>query len=294
MKMRLFALLLTVVVLVSAANAEEFFFESDGVPIRYVIEGEGEPLVLIHGFTASVEANWKGPGIFAPLAAEYKVIALDCRGHGKSGKPRERDAYGAQMAKDVVNLLDHLEIEQAHIAGYSMGGIITLNILINYPERCLSAIVGGAGWNDPEAGGIELADAIAESLEQGEGLKALIVGLTPAGRPVPSDEQIKAMSALILGANDPLTLAAVARGFRGLEVTREQIERNAVPTLGIVGSLDPLLASAEAMRANMPNVQGLVILENGDHMTALGNPNFPTAMLEFLRAHSPALEAAGR
>lgn len=270
------------------ASAQDQYFDSDGVQIRYVIEGEGEPLVLIHGFTASIETNWKLPGIFAPLAKEYKVIALDCRGHGKSGKPHDRSEYGAKMSKDVANLLDHLDIEEAHIAGYSMGGMITLHFLINYPDRCTSAIVGGMGWNDPATGGLEASNAIAESLEKGEGLKPLILAIHPEDEPLPSDEEINAMSAMILAANDAKALAAVAWGFSGLAVTKDQLSKNTVPTLAVVGEIDPLRAAAEAMEANMPNVEKLVLVPGGDHITAMANPVLTQAMLDFLAEHAPA------
>ena len=54
--------------------------------------------------------------------AGYRVIALDCRGHGQSGKPQDPGQYGLEMVRDVVRLLDHLNVERAHVVGYAMGG----------------------------------------------------------------------------------------------------------------------------------------------------------------------------
>src|SRR5262245_29583001 len=101
-------------------RAEDRFFESNGVRIRYTVQGKGEPVLLIHGFTANVERQWGLPGIIKRLAKDYQVSALDNRGHGKSGKPHDPKRYGAEMAEDAIRLLDHLKIKKAHVVGYSM------------------------------------------------------------------------------------------------------------------------------------------------------------------------------
>jgi pimeloyl-ACP methyl ester carboxylesterase len=61
---------------------EDRFFTSQGVRIRYVDVGRGEPVVLVHGFSSSLEANWGNLGIIEKLSKDFRVIALDCRGHG--------------------------------------------------------------------------------------------------------------------------------------------------------------------------------------------------------------------
>lgn len=129
-----------------AAGGASEFFEVDGVKLHYLIQGKGEPVVLIHGLHASAQRNWVLPGVFGDLAAHYQVIAPDMPGHGKSDRPTDDDAYGTQMADDVVALLDHLKIDKAHIAGYSMGGMVTVKLMARHPERVRSALVGGMGW----------------------------------------------------------------------------------------------------------------------------------------------------
>src|SRR5450759_5091011 len=124
----------------AGANAEDFV--SKGVKLRYVVEGQGPPVVLIHGLTLDVESQWADPGIIKVLTPDYRVIAMDCRGHGKSGKPHEAAAYGIEMVEDVCRLLDHLKIKKAHIVGYSSGGSIALKLLMTHPERCASVILG--------------------------------------------------------------------------------------------------------------------------------------------------------
>jgi alpha-beta hydrolase superfamily lysophospholipase len=94
-------------------------FDSKGVAIQYTVEGSGEPVVLIHGLYANANLNWRAPGIIRMLATNHQVIAMDVRGHAGSGKPETADAYGVEMAEDIIRLLDHLKIEKAHIIGDS-------------------------------------------------------------------------------------------------------------------------------------------------------------------------------
>jgi pimeloyl-ACP methyl ester carboxylesterase len=136
-------LLLLLVASSSHAFSEDGFFDSNGVKIRYVEEGQGEPVLLIHGFTADLERQWVSPGLFAILAKSYRTIAYDNRGHGKSGKPHDPMQYGSEMVKDAVRLLDHLEVKRAHVIGYSMGASIVNKLLVAHPDRLLSATLGG-------------------------------------------------------------------------------------------------------------------------------------------------------
>ena len=121
------------------------YFDSDGVQIYFEEHGKGEPVVLVHGFASRAEHNW-GAGWFDPLAQHYRVVALDCRGHGKSGKPHDSAAYaGETMGDDVIRLMDHLGIKRTLIMGYSMGGRIVTGLLMLHPERLRAAVLGGIG-----------------------------------------------------------------------------------------------------------------------------------------------------
>ncbi len=265
----------------SAMDLEEGTFDSDGTTIRYITKGQGDPIVLIHGFTASAEANWVLPGIFDKLAEEFQVIAIDNRGHGKSDKPHDPAQYGVAMVEDVINLLDHLEIEQAHIAGYSMGGFITMKLLAASPERFLSAIVGGAGWSrasDDRSVMIELA----ESLEQGRGAAPLLRALQPTDGDPLTPEQIEMTSNMILSMNDPLALAATIRGMSELTVREQQLEANEVPTLAVIGSRDPLKEGVDAMTGVMSELR-VEVLDGADHMSALMDPQHSSAFVEAVR-----------
>ena len=130
----------------SMAAAESQFFDAKGVKIHYLVEGTGEPVVLIHGLDSSAHLNWEAPGVMDALAVDHRVIALDLPGYGESDKPNDPSAYGQAWIEDVILLLDHLKIEKAHIVGYSMGGMVALKLFAEHPDRVLSGTLGGMGW----------------------------------------------------------------------------------------------------------------------------------------------------
>jgi pimeloyl-ACP methyl ester carboxylesterase len=269
----------------SKVESKQGSFDSDGVKLVYVEAGEGEPVILIHGFTASAAMNWISPGIFDELAKKYHVIAIDNRGHGRSGKPHDPQAYGVNMVEDVRRLLDHLKIEKAHLVGYSMGGFISNKFLAEHPERVLSVTLGGAGWSNEQDSTLSLLDELADSLEQGKGIAPLILRLTPEGQPKPTEEQMKAMSSVVMLMNDPKALAAVARGMKGLAITEDQIKANKMPVLALIGEIDPLKEGVDALEGVMPNLE-VVVIEKADHMTAFADPVFIESLQKFLSEHS--------
>ncbi len=285
--------LLLVAPSMASAQEKSQFFLSDGVKISFVEKGEGEPVVLIHGFAASYQLNWGMPGIIDALAKNYHVIALDNRGHGGSGKPHEIDKYGVNMVDDIVRLLDHLKIEKAHIVGYSMGGFITTKLVTTHPDRIASAVIGAAGWHENAEERMELLDAIGDSLDAGTGIAPLMKALTPAGQPAPSDEQLKTTNTMLMLMNDPKALAAAIRGMRNLNVTRGELEANKVPALSVIGSLDPLKDGVDEMEGVMANLK-VVVIDGTDHMSAVNSPKLLGSIQEHLKAHSfaPATAAA--
>jgi len=134
------------------AAREDKFVDSAGVKIHYIDVGRGDPVILIHGFSSSLDANWGALGIIDKLAADFRVVALDVRGHGKSDKPHDPASYGMAVVDDVTRLMDHLSIRKAHIVGYSMGGAITGKFVVEHPDRVISAVFGGSaprmGWTE--------------------------------------------------------------------------------------------------------------------------------------------------
>jgi len=96
--MKALSVWLILVALPAAAAAQDRFFDSNGVQIRYIDHGSGEPVVLVHGLIGNIEWSWGDIGIITNLSKDHHVIAFDVRGHGKSGKPYGADAYGQQMS----------------------------------------------------------------------------------------------------------------------------------------------------------------------------------------------------
>jgi pimeloyl-ACP methyl ester carboxylesterase len=263
------------------------FLNADGVRIHYTDEGQGEPVVLIHGYGADADNNWRVPGVNRALRKHFRVIAFDNRGHGLSEKPHEANLYGTEFVKDVVRLLDHLQIEKAHVVGYSMGGFITLKLIAMFPERLLTAAPCGAGWYLPFHEKAGLLDVIANSLEQGHGFWPLLIEINTIGRK-PNRIALGVVNALMTHFNDVKAMACVMRAFMQLAVTEEELRANTVPTLSIVGTRDPLREGVDNMLGVMANHRA-VYIDGGDHVTAMSNPRFVTALTEFLKAHpSPA------
>jgi pimeloyl-ACP methyl ester carboxylesterase len=158
----------------------------------------------------------------------------------------------------------------------------------------ICAVVGGAGWSQADDNKAVLEE-VAKSLEAGTGILPLMKALTPAGQPVPSDEQLKARNQLIMANNDPLALAACIRGMRNLEITKQQLEENKVPVLAIIGQKDPLKVGVDKMTGVLSNLKVLVVA-GGDHMSTFQSPKFIQAVNEFLSEHAkhPATAAVGR
>ena len=279
--MRTSALFMFSVVALTSVQASADTFESDGVDIYYTVRGSGEPVVLIHGFLATAEM-FDASGVMDALADEYEAIALDNRGHGASGKPRDAAAYGEHMVTDVINLLDHLGIEKANILGYSMGGMVTQALAIRYPERVIKAVIGGAGGSS----GSDTAwvDALIASLDSGNGIGPLMVALTASGQPLPTSEQIAAANEQVFATNDPQVVAAVVRGFPELlDVTEAELRENEIPLLYLVGGLDRMKEGVDSIRTIAGNAQFKTV-PDADHFTAFANPLFLQYAEEFLKA----------
>ncbi len=138
--------LLLVIATAWAEPVSSHFTTSDGVQIHYLTQGEsGSPVILVHGFTSSARGNWFNQGIVQHLVDNHQVIAIDMRNHGDSDTVNEGEPG---IVRDVLELMDHLQIDRAHMHGYSMGGYTTLAVLAVAPERLITASVGGAGVGD--------------------------------------------------------------------------------------------------------------------------------------------------
>jgi len=262
-------------------HAEDFFFDSGGVKIHYIVEGKGEPVILVHGFAANIQANWAP--VIKGLSDSYRVIALDNRGHGQSEKPHGDDYYGLKMTADVIHLMDHLKIKRAHVVGYSMGGFMVGKLVTEHPERFITATMGGAGWSKPEADQSGL-ETLAKSLEDGKGIGPLMVFLTPKGQPPPTPEAIEATNKMFMTSNDALALAGVSRGMSQFAVSEAKLRANKVPILDLIGEVDPLKDGVDQFDGVFANLK-VVVIPKANHMTAFLSPLFVTTLKSFLAEH---------
>ena len=229
---------------VAADPTHGYFVASGGVKIHYMVEGRGTPVVLIHGYTGSAQGNWFSNGVAAALVKNHRVIAIDVRGHGLSDKPREASSYGEHLWRDVLELMDHLDVEKAHVHGYSMGGAITTQLLIHAPERFITAAYGGSGVRevDPE----RLAEVPAD--RQGSDPREAQASGTLRASPTRDGEALA------------LVRSTWIEAFSGqIDLTRIR-----VPVLAINGSLDqqvPAVENLAAIRAALANNTDATVLE---------------------------------
>ena len=243
-------------------------FHNGAVEIAYLDEGEGEPIVLVHGFASSKNVNWVYPTWVSELKKHGKrVIALDHRGHGESSKLYDPEDYHiGTMAGDVRALMAHLKIERADMMGYSMGARITALIAEKNPELLRSAIIAGLGIGLINGGGP--GENVARALEA----PSIDDVTDPVGRTFRTfADQTR---------SDRLALAACMRGSRRL-MTREEAAKITLPTLIAVGTTDEIAGSARELQQVIHGSEVLDI-PNRDHMRAVGDKVYKEGVLDFL------------
>ncbi|MDE2377568.1 alpha/beta hydrolase [Bradyrhizobium sp.] len=244
-------------------------FHNGAVQIAYLDVGEGDPIILVHGFASSKNVNWVYPTWVSDLRkAGRRVIALDNRGHGESSKLYDPAQYSIPaMAGDVLALMDHLGIPQADVMGYSMGGRMTAWLAVNEPQRLRSAILGGIGIGGLIEG-TGPGEAVAKALEA----PSLDDVTDPVGRTFRAfADQTR---------SDRRALAACLRGTRDL-MRREEAARIDVPVLIAVGTADDVAGSARALGDVIPGSEVLDI-PNRDHMRAVGDKVYKSGVIDFL------------
>ena len=243
-------------------------FSAGPVELAYIDEGDGEPVVLVHGFASSKEVNWVNPGWVATLTrAGRRAIAFDNRGHGASTKLYDPALYHTElMADDIRALLDHLGLARADVMGYSMGARNTAFLALKNGDRVRSAILGGLGIHLVEGAG--LPQSIAEALEA----PSVDAVTNPQGRMFRAfADQTK---------SDRRALAACVRGSRQ-SLSRSDAARIDVPVLIAVGTKDPIAGSPHELAALIPGSRALDI-PGRDHMLSVGDRVFKESVLTFL------------
>jgi pimeloyl-ACP methyl ester carboxylesterase len=243
-------------------------FSSEGVEIAFIDEGEGDPILLIHGFASNLVVNWRATGWIDVLKRDgRRVIAFDVRGHGESAKLYDEADYGIEKTSgDARNLLDHLGLSRADVLGYSMGARIATRLALDHPGYVRSLIIGGMG--------LAMVDGIGGEEEIAAALRApdiaLVKGLTARGYRKFAEAT----------GSDLNALAACIRVQRQT-VPPEELGNLRMPVLIVVGEHDTIAGSPTGLARLIPGAEVLVIPRR-DHMLTTGDRDFKAHLLEFL------------
>ncbi|MEO6398992.1 MAG: alpha/beta hydrolase [Tepidiformaceae bacterium] len=260
------------------------YIESQGARIYYrVVEqrGEGapgaEPLVLLHGLSASSLTNWEHPGFVTALSVTNRLILIDFRGHGKSAKPIHKGDYSkAILAADVIAVMDKIGVPRARVFGYSMGAIIAAELLINYPGRFSAGILGGMGAEWPSRGKGECREE------------------EPAGFKPPELERKRSLGRLYryFTQTNGFAMNAAWRGiFRGQPpMDKARLSEIRVPVLVVCGTRDRLCQGTRTLARAIPNATRVVI-PGRSHLAAVADPAMKAAAIEFLAGLRAPAEA---
>jgi len=263
---------------VFAQNKPEhrYFKTTDGVKIHFMVKGKGAPVILIHGYTGSAEGNWFSNGIADALAVNHMVIAIDCRNHGLSDKPQP---MGPGKAEDVVELMDHLKIQKAHLHGYSMGGGIVGRLMAMIPDRIITAGFGGSGVQevDPEWRAKAPKDKEGRDPQEDEASttlrtrRAKDLGITLEEYQKRLAERQEQQRAALTGARDQ---ASARPAGPQLDLTKITF-----PVMAVNGEFDRPLAKTVRMHRELRNFTN-VVLPGKSHLTAIMAGYMPKEYLE--------------
>ena len=248
------------------------YFESDGVKIAYDDIGDGEPLLLLHGFAADRRLNWRITGWYELFRkAGYRVIAADARGHGQSSKPSDPEAYRPEgIAGDTLRLMAHLGLRKAHVFGYSMGGRNAAWLLGKHPTRFHSVIIGGAGMNvlPPAAAARWQKRGYALTADNRKTRSLAIPSMEKLyHRATKSGGRMGALAACLLGSFPNLPASSFKRAF--------------TPTLVICGERDTTSGSPVPLADAIPGARA-VIVPGKTHVSVMTDPFFKGAVMGFL------------
>jgi pimeloyl-ACP methyl ester carboxylesterase len=244
-------------------------FDSNGVRIHFADQGIGDPVILVHGFASRAEHNWGITGWYKTLTPNYRVIALDCRGHGQSDKPHDVKAYGGTaMEDDVIRLMDHLGIERALLMGYSMGGHVAMGLLAHHPKRFRVVVLGGIG-----AGASVTDPAVRKPI-----VAALLVDNKSK-----INERARLFREFAEANNNDLKALAACMASDRKPIAPSELTKNTVPVLIVVGTRDDLVERPEDLAIAIPHAQ-LLKLEGRDHLNAPGDQRYHWAVMKFFEA----------
>lgn len=262
------------------------FFDSAGARIHYTDEGKGVPVILLHGFAVHSDINWRHPGVIAELSKHFRVISMDLRGHGLSGKPHEPAQYGVNLAEDVIRLMDHVGVANAHVVGYSLGGFVALKVAVLHPDRVITVSPLGAGWETADSSTfLRSLPELEASLRTGRGIAPLSGSLGP-NRAKPGPLHTLFVKIMTRYFADSQALSALVSTVPALTIAEDELRAIQVPVCSIIGSDDPLKPGVDAMVGKVSD-HTVIVLGGVDHLRAPSSPELRARLVEFLERHPP-------
>jgi pimeloyl-ACP methyl ester carboxylesterase len=239
-----------------------FFTVSDGSRLHYVEAGQGAPVILLHGARGSAIGNWFSNGIAPKLAQTNHVYALDMRGHGLSGGERHGHLH---MAADVIAFMDQKGVGKAHVAGYSMGGGVMLQILAKAPHRFLTACFQGSGVSETA----EWRDRVPPDVAGRDPDEERANALVRARRAAKGEEVGNNLGERIAKAA-PKAVAAIEDMAGRFQAQLLGVDLKAIdfPVMAINGEYDRPNARTHRLAREVPDFTNLVLKGKG-HLTAM-------------------------
>ncbi len=269
----------------------------NGISIHYEEHGAGEPLILAHGHSTSLEM-WEHQ--VEPFSAKYRLVIYDMRGHGRSEAPEDLASYTMDVyAQDQAALMDHLGIDKAYVGGLSMGGMVALQFALTYPERVAALILSDTSAENPPGMSGDRAEQlweVAQKFMAERGREAFTQRLMENFKAMPGIDITPEMQERFTErlATAPLHgHMGSARAVRSRPSLVPRLHELKMPTLIIVGDRDPLVPAAAAMRTGVPHARTVLVAECG-HGTAIAKPRqYNDAVLDFLGAVERGEDVAG-
>ncbi len=267
----------TLAPLAAQSRSHGYFTASDGLTLHYLSwdGGTGDPVILLPGYGQWAFYWFREGGLGQSLVGDYRLFALDLRGHGQSAKPHDPRQYGPQMSRDIVDLMDHLGVQKAHVHGFGLGGALLTRLLASHQHRLITAIYGGSGVPEVDP---TWAARVPKDVQIND----------PRERPLFNSAVSRAMS-------DGKALDALYRypwdtgaGFEGyvesaaLEVDLKRVE---IPVLSIIGEYDQPNRWTHRMARELLKFHKVVLPDRG-HLRSVETKAYNEAVVRFLRRHS--------
>jgi pimeloyl-ACP methyl ester carboxylesterase len=275
----------------------------NGIEINYEVHGEGTPLVLAHGYTASLDM-WREQ--VPALSAKHRLVIYDTRGHGETTAPADLGRY--EIARDYVAdqlaLMDHLDIEQAYVGGLSMGGMIAQEFALQHPRRVRALLlfdtgpgVGGMMRDVAQSAQFQKMREMMQAMARTKGMAAIVdamrdspVQFRPPGGVIPDAVRRHVENMRKMSVDGYLGGSKAMHEWAG---TLDRLYTITAPTLVLVGEQDNLLAASQVIYSRIVGSR-LVVLRNAGHGTNMWRPDaFVRETLDFLATVDAGRPVAG-